>query len=834
MFKHYFLSTWQNIVRQKLFAVINILGLAIGLTVFILIFLYVDREYSWDKQWDNADRIHWLTLDFHFNESTSFKGPAAPYPMMALVREQFPEAIEFAATVFNQGNFFHVGENRYRGSVLLTDREILDIFQFEVVSGSMTEALAVPGRIALTEEMAERYFGSENPVGKTISLEIEEQDTLTDYQVSAVFRLPETTSANFGSLSLLAETTRPELAERMASFTSGFRVVNYFMLSENADVAAMNARLQDLVNTLVPKEPYLVLGPGEQLSDYRDYKFERLSDAHFDDSLRTNNSGDRNKVTIFALIGILVLVMGSTNFVILATAKADDRKREVGVRKVLGASKSQLIVQYVGESVLYTFVAILVALGLTMYSLPYFSSLIGTNQTLELFNKANIFLALLLVPVVGILGGLYPAIVLAGFKPVSVLKAGVTQIAGYRVSLRAALACFQFSIATMLIIATLVLYFQLDLLRQMDLGFDADNVFVVQLVDEAVRDNQEPLTNALANIPGVQSLALSSSQPVVPGISFFSVGNYTHEQNGLEADFEGIWVDENFFDLYDFELLAGRFYDAARDLPPERQPAQEEDNTQRPVGKLIINRQMSESLGFSSPETAIGEVVFQDVNTQEGDTRRNLVEIIGVIENTKFHSLNNPPANEVYSFSENTFTIISLKFAESFRDAIRGDVEAVWKEIAGDNVFMGEYLEQSLIQAYAEEENEGKLLTTFSLLAIFIACLGLYGLAAYTLKKGVKEVGIRKVLGAKFGTILLLYGWRFSIPVLIANVIAWPIALWAMLRWLQQFTDQISYNILIPLCLMASVLSLLIAWVTVAMTTARAARANPVESLRYE
>ena len=836
MLKNWLLTAWLHLARQKLFALINILGLAIGMAVFILVFLYVQKEYSWDRHWEHADRIYWLTNDFHFNETTSFKGAAAHYPMTSLLRENFPEAIEASARVINRGQFIHAGENRYAGGFVLAERDILDIFDFDVVSGSLEETLAVPGRVAILQDDATRYFGAEDPLGQTLSLEVDGRDELYDYRVTAVFSMPEETSARIRSLSLLEESAVPEMADDFDNWFGPIRAVNYLLLREDADVDAMNRRLVDIVDSSMPKEPWRFLAPGERMSDFHQFAVEPLARAHFDETLRTDTSGDRNKVLVFALIGVLVLVMGSTNFVILATAKADDRRKEVGIRKVLGATRKQLVAQYLGESLIFTLVALLVALALVAFSLQYFSSLVGLTLSLDLLDPAGIVTLLLLMICVGVLGGLYPAVFLSGFTLAGIFRPDAVRVAGKAIRVRGVLACFQFAIAIALIVATLVLYFQLNFIRGLDLGFATDNIFVLQLNDESLRNNATALRNELGTLTGVEQIASATHGPVSPGIAFFSVGSFKREQSQAEVDTEGFWVDSDFFDFFGIDFLAGRPYDPARDLSPasDEENDEGEQESRRRIGKLIVNEQFVDGLDFDSPEQAIGQIVYRESTDQDGELARSFSEIIGVVENTKYRALNAAPMAEIYSFSENMTSIIALKYLESAEDTLLGRVEAIWNRVSPDSIFMGEYLEQALIEAYAQERNEGKLLVTMSALAIFIAGMGLYGLAAYAVKQGVKEIGIRKVLGATSRQVMLLFLWRFSAPVLLANIIAWPAAVLIMLRWLQRFAEQIEYSLLVPLCLLATVLALLIAWVTVGLTTVRAARANPVKSLRYE
>lgn len=828
MFKNYLLATWQNLLRQKLFALINILGLSIGLTVFILIFLYVEKEYSWDRQWDNADRIYWMTLERRMSSVNTNKGPFLPSTMIEVVRQNFPEVIENSAQLmFRNGDIF-VDDQRFQGNIFLVERELLDIFDLEIISGSFENTFSGPGRVALREELVTQYFGEQNPLGRIITLAMGEQDRV-DYQVTAVYRAPEESSIFLGSLSLMDKTSSPDLSGEGSNWWSSGFGVNYFLLQPGVDIDAMNRRLVDLVNTVIPKEPWRILQPDEQLSDYYTFEFEQLADAHFSDYLGPTTV-DRNKVLVFALIGVLVMLMGSANFVILATAKAEDRRREVGVRKVLGASRRQLVFQFLNESVLQTCAALVVAVFLVYLCLPVFGNLIGRELTLSIMSTQPVLLLVLLAISVGVLGGLYPAFVLAGFSPVSVFRPyGKVFMPGI-FNIRNVLACFQFMIATTLVIATLGVYFQLNYIRRIDPGFSADNLFTIG-VNYQERQLMEPFFNAVGSLPGVEGVARSSRRPGPGGVTLIISGNYLYGPENVKEGWSGIWVDYDFFDIYRIPLLAGRQFDPDRDRIIDRNTPAEERENYRP--RIVINRTYVQNLGFAQPEEAVGKLVINESRGQDGEILRTPVEIIGVVEDSRFESLREAPESTVYLLARE-YTTVSVRYADTVAGTIARDIERVWNEVVPDNSFSGEFLTTVLADEFRQEENEGRLLLSLAFLSIFIASMGLFALTSYTVRKSVKEVGIRKVMGADSQKVVRLFLWRFSVPVLAANLVAWPVSLYVLLRWLQRFPEQIGYGQLFPILFVTSVLVLLIAWTTVGMTTVRAARANPVQSLRYE
>lgn len=833
------LTAWQHLARQKLFTLINVIGLAIGLTVFILIFLYVKKEYSWDRQWENADRLHWLTYEFSFNTTNSFKNPYVPLPAITMVQENFPEVIERSARLIQQGPRIRIGENTFNGSVQFADPGVLEIIELETVSGSLDNVLAVPGLVALREDMKETWFGNADAIGETITLEIpprgfdQTQPTRTvDLEIGAVYRVPGETSVFFTNLSLLDVSTFPELNDEAPYWQMAPQSLGLLVLRDGVDIEALNDRLPGLVDSLSPKEPWRFLQPGEGMSNFQTIRVQHLPEAHFDNTLNLGNSGNQVKVTVFALIGLVVLAMGSINFIILATAKADDRKKEVGVRKVLGATKNQLAVQFLGESVAYTLVALLLSLGLAGAVLPAFSVVIGLDMGPELITAGSVAQLFLISILVGMLAGIYPAVVMSGFSPVSVFRATRVSLATRVLNVRSVLACLQFAATIALLVATSVLYVQLNHVRTLEPGYRTENLFTFMAFPQ-VQSLITPLVNEVSSLAGIERIARSSRRPGEGGAAITTFGTYRNDRTNVEIETSGYFVDDNFFEIYEIPVLAGRTFDRTFDIPQSMQQQQNSDGGPQPM-RIVINRTTAASLGFDPPEEAAGALISQTFTNRDGNEQKNPVEILGVVENTRFNSLNAAPENWVYLFREDNITILTMDFADTYRDRIQADVEAIWKNLSEDAFFRSAFVEEALLSEFTQEENEGKLLMTFAGLAIFIACMGLYGIAAYAVKKGVKEIGIRKVLGATSRQVLMLFLWRFSVPVLVANVIAWPLAVYAMLLWLQRFNEQIDYWLLGPICLGATTLALLIAWATVGLTTARAARANPVRSLRYE
>lgn len=804
--------TVKNIVVNKFSTLLNLLGLAIGLCVFILVYFYVAKEFSYDTQWDNADRIYRMNILERPGSVNPTTRPLVPYAAAPILQQNFPDQVElFARATFAPGGNI-VGENIIVETIWLFEKDIINIFSFEVLAGSLDATMADPSRIALTEASAIEYFGNARPLGEILSINPGDGST-RDYEVTAIYRVPagDTMIGNyFPNIALLDSTSVSAMPPFFMTWEPPHLSVGFFLLSPDSDIEELNRQLNLLVDRNVPVD-----NPEEAY----DLELQALSDACFNPN-DNEQGGDKTQVLTFLLIGTLVLLLGIFNYVTLSTAGAIDRRKEAGIRKAAGAQWGELVKQFVLESVLLTAVAMIVALMLVELALPFFQSLTGSDFSVTYLDPMNAVFLLTLTLVTGILGGLYPALIIAKARPQEVLKQGTATGFVLSIGLRNLLLGFQFSIAIALLIATLIMYFQLSFYQNRNHNFNADNLLQVELSGPPIRPRyvqKNTLVEEVKKQAGVVDATLSMREANDPsvGIPVIDIENQGSGSGSISSRMPFISYD--FFSVYQIPLLAGRTYTRALDAPDVR-----------PEPHVILNRYAARTLGFANPEEALGKVLASNGRDIDGAI------VVGVVEDNQFLSYRGQLGPEIYALNPVMSFFMTVRFQDEAVGSIKDTVESVWRDVYGDDTFNSSFVVENLRDEFSREENEGKLLMTLSFLSIFIACLGLYGLVSFTVKGRVKEIGIRKVMGAGVGSILGLFLWQFSRPVIVANCLAWPLAAWGMSFWMQRFPYQVDSYFLIPLFLMAAGVALMVAWLTVGATAAKVASQKPVIALQYE
>lgn len=823
MFRNYLVIAVNNLLKNKLFSFINIAGLSIGLAACILIGLYVRNETSYDRHWTDVERLYRLDTTIDRTGSNPQRVGVNAYVALPALKRDFNEAIEYGAHVMaTDATEIRIGDETFSESIAQVDRDLLEIFDFEVLAGSLEATLEAPGRIALSEELALRYFGGNaEALGQTLQL-----TAGSALAVTAVYRFPErNTVLVLPSMTLLEESRFPYLNNWMILATQ-----DYIKIRPGTNVADIAARLEDFTNRNV-NIAQLQAGPGVEPADRVQFRFENISDVYL--GAPSQVSGSMPMVLAFSAISLLVLLIGSCNFTILSTAKATQRAREVALRKVNGACRGELILQFLGESFMLVLLATVLALALVEVALPLFESIVRRDLALD-FGDPVITLGLaFLLLLVTLTGGLYPAFVLSSFRPAATLKANRSSEASGSLRLRSALVVFQFAISIALMIATAVIWLQVQYVAGRDPGFDRENLLVINNLttrpDVAMR--KMVLRERLAAEPGVVAASLSGHQPMQRvGLSTVVIG-YTLGTGGGEAvQLPTLSVDYAFMDAYRIPLVAGRDFDETVDQPARFFDFTIVDPTVINEARALVNVTAARNLGFADPQEAIGA----QLSGGSGFNRtRQVFTIIGVVGNTQFFSLRTEPRAELYIPEPNSTNVLTLRYEGNPQELLRR-VKSIWREVMGDATLFTAFVDQLIAPEFAREQTEARMLISFSLLAIAIACLGLFGSASFNVERRTKEIGIRKVLGAEVRQIVTLMLWQFSKPVLLANVIAWPVALWAMLRWLQRFPYQIDSVVLVPLCILAGAIALSIAWLTVAGNTVRVATTKPVLALRYE
>ena len=825
MIKNYFTIAFNNLIKNKLYSFINIAGLAIGLAACIVIALYVMDQYSYDKQWKDSDRIYRINYSVQLPGKERMKWSTAPLPAMAVLAEYFKDKIEESTRAFDQPIVIVAGTARFRDRLVYADPSFIKVFQPIVLAGSLEDTFADRNNVALSEKTAVRYFGNQDPIGKVITTGI--GDIKTDYKVTAVYRIPgNTVLDDIPLLNLLDDTKLP------ASITHWFSPISgtYFKFKKGVDIDALRPLLPELTDRNIDISS-MINDPTKKASDFISLDFQKLETAHLDSPWDAERAGGNKAVVMsFAGISLLILLIGCINFTILTTAKATQRAREVAMRKVAGAKRKHLIMQFIGESTFIVFLSMILSLGVVEIMLPLFESIVGKTFSWNYTSPSTFLPLLAMLLIVGISGGLYPAFVLSGFRPGDTLKANQSKETRGSVSLRQVLVIFQFSVSIILIISTGVIYAQMKYSMNRDPGYNKDNLMVINRLanNEKVAGKIDVLKQELLNLTDVSDVAVSTYQPSHKRDD--SYASYTlpghPETTYIKPQ---AYIDYDYFKTYQIPIIAGRDFSMDRDISEpdfNMMAANGRDSAERLERNAVINESAVRDFGFTGAEDAVGKVLSNNTNNIN-------YTIIGVAADNHLFSINAPPRAEVYLINFSAADVMTVRYKGS-PNKILTQVKSVWKNVTGDDEISTVFVDQLVASELEQEKTEVRVLISFSLLAIFIACMGLFGSASFTVEKRTKEIGLRKVMGARVKNIVTLLLWQFSKPVLLANIIAWPVAIFVMQYWLDRFTYQFNSLLMIPICLVSGLIALAIAWFTVAGNTTRVAKSRPIKALRYE
>ncbi len=812
MLRNYLKIAWRNIVGNPLFSAINIIGLAIGLACCIMITLFVRYEISFDKHWDNADRTYRVTRDFFGND---LQLAAVAPPIAPLLKQDFPEIEDITRILATGSVTLSRGDLRIlEENMVIADPNVFEFFNLTFVSGDAGTALARPTDIVLTQRAANRYFGSEDPIGQTLNL----MDQL-DVTVTAIIEdLPDNTHMSLeliGSMAAVPLMMGPDELENWGSNN----YYTYLRLPQGYNPDDLESHFED----------FLIKHWSENAPSSSALNLQFLPDIH----LTSNRDGEWQPngsiavVYTFSAVALVVLLIACVNFMNLTTARSTQRAKEVGVRKVVGAKRSQLIAQFMGESILLTAFAMLLAVALVELILPVFGAFLEKPLSFSLANPTSLVILLLGTALVGLFAGSYPAFYLSKFRPVEVLK-GPASGTGSAL-LRKALVVFQFATSIALLIATGVVMAQMEYARNIDLGYDKSRNLITALPYFAdLWEIYEPLKAELEMHPDILSVVYSSR---VPSMQNNDGSGYVQE--GVQVSMEtvqvlaDIKVDYQWFEHYDVEFLAGR---------PFRQNEMrvDEPTEENPMIKAaaILNESAARRFGWA-PEEAIGKIVRQPMSRELDMFIER--EVVGVIPDIHFSSLHNEMKATVYAEPRASYQRnLSIKLAPGdHREAIE-HFETVWNRLVPDEPASWEFLDDRFDALYRGEARQAQMFGVFSAFAIFVATLGLFGLASFTTERRTKEIGIRKVMGASVKDIVWLLTADFTKLVLFANIIAWPIAYYFMDQWLNRFVYKAPLAEWAWLFVASAIAALAVAWLTIALQASRAATARPVLALRYE
>ena len=804
MIRNYLRTAYRNLIRHKGYAAINITGLAIGIAACLMLFLIVRYEQSYDKFQPDFSRINRVVTQDKFSDGITYNS-GVPVPVVEAARLKMPDLV-FGSILSSSGSQVTIGTGEgndteqkkiiEENGVFFADPQFFSVFKYKWLNGNAS-VLNAPNTVVLTKKMAEKYYGDwHTAVGKFLKL-----DNVLTLQVSAILEdVPGNTDFPLGVVasmeSLKQNNFNYNYFPSWNSTSSNFQV--YALLPAGHSSESVNRQLLEFSKT-----NYKGRGNSE-----KSHFLQPLSKIHFD--RRFEIFGDhvisQSSLNILSLVGVFIIIMACINFVNLSTAQAVGRSKEVGVRKVLGGNRKQLFFQVMGETALLVIVAGIAAFALATLCLPFIKHIASIHEKLSLLTpQIFLFLGALLI-VVTILAGLYPALIVSGFKPVLALKNKMSSAAVGGISLRRGLVVTQFAISQVLIIGTIVAVSQMNFINKADLGFNKEAVLMLAGSNDSLSIQQLPaFKQSLLQVPGVQSVSFSTDAPSSENTwsSNFAFDHKDDEQFQVTLKF----ADEDYFETYGLQLVAGREY-AKSDS----------------IKEVVINETLVEKLGLKNPAEVIGKDIRIGSNLWK--------PVVGVVKDFKTNSLRESIKPLLIGQFKDRYTITSLKLRSSNIPKTQETIQSVWSRYFPAYAYAGTFMEDSINKFYEQEQQLSLLYKIFACLAIVISSLGLYGLVSFMAVQKIKEVGIRKVLGASAGNIVYLFSKEFSILIAISFLIAAPLAYLMMKNWLQDFAYRIHLGV--GVFILAIVMSMLIAWLTVGYKAVRAAIVNPVKSLRSE
>lgn len=827
MFINYFLIVLRHIVRNRLHSIINIAGFSLGLAACFLIFLFVSYQTSYDKWLPNSQNIFRVNY-FGTIGDTSVATSRTPGVAKAPLVDRFAE-IEEATRFYYMNPLVESGDKAFKEDIWMADLNFLEVIELPFVIGDRQTAFSSLSNIVISESIAEKFFGNAAPLGRVLSFR--HQGLQRSYQVSGIFRdLPRNSEFDFKIIFPLDD----NLHANSPGINQGWfrtRGQLYLKLKPGSDIDSINDQLPDLVAQHLPPKPSAD-APNRtvelQVQNIRDIHL--YSDNHpFGPIQGIKPIGDITQVYAFGTISILILIIACVNFVNLSTARSMRRAKEVGLRKVVGASRLELVKQFLTENMIIVSVSLFVAFVIVDLLLPVFNQTLALSLSLETVSLSSLIFAILgLLLLIGSAAGLYPALYLSAFQPAKVLTSSGGQSTFPLTSVRAALTIFQFTVSIALIIATSVVAAQNFYSINKDLGFSKENKIVIrQIYEPRAFENRAAITDAILKLPDVEAVSYSTLPPTdrIGWVQNMSVAGRT---DATEVALSSISIDPNYLSVYDIPILHGRNLDWARpkDLFIDKKP---EVGNLMPIGSALINQSAMRLFGFKGPQDALGQILHQ--------TRGNLgvrrMEIVGIVPDYHYDSAREPIRPLVYNYWPDFFWNLTVKYRDDTDVAgLQNQLKAVWNTYVPSVAYNGESMESLVARQYSSEIKQSKILFIFAAFAILISCLGLYGLAAFTAEKRMREIAIRKVHGAYVWDIAKLLLAQFSKPVLIANVIAWPIAWYFMNDYLSGFVFRI--DLTFSYFIGTGLTALLIAWATTVIQIVKVARTNPVHALQSE
>jgi ABC-type antimicrobial peptide transport system permease subunit len=773
----------RKIRRHKTYSFINVAGLAVGMSACILILLWVQSELSYDRFHEKADHLFRAVEHERMSDGRTLSYPLFPTGFGPAFKSDFPQVLETVRFRRFRGRIVRVGDKSlYEDNFAFADPELFKIFTFPLLQGNRDTVLSSPSSIVLTEGMAQKYFGEKDPIGQIIQV-----DGTHEFQVTGVLKtIPHNSQIQF-------DFVVPFIAMKQYGWNmndwGAYGIRTYVLLNEHTDYQKFNTQIEGFLKKYDE-------GTIMTLS-LQPFKRVHLHSAWISAS---GTEGDIKYVYIFSLIAFFILLMACVNFMNLTTARSENRAREVGVRKVVGAKRKNLIFQFFGESILLSLLAFIFAVSLAQLALPAFNSLTGKEMSFQIFTQPALFLGLLgIAALTGVIAGSYPALFLSSFQPIKTLRTRFPSGIGGGL-FRRTLVVSQFVLTICLVIATVIVNRQMHYIRNMNLGIEKEHVLCLNLKGN-LGDRYQVLKNEISRNPSVITVTAASD---APGGNHMSISLNDWEGRDTDAHYllDLLSVDLDYLKVFGLDLVEGRFFRAS-----------ETSKEGRPI---VVNETAIKAMGMTDP---IGK-------------RIRRFRIIGVIRDYHFDSLHNAIAPLGIIFDPDDYDTLLVKIQPGNLPETLAAIKESWLEVAPEYPFEFRFLDEFIDSLYKNDQKVGRVINIATVLALFIACLGLFGMASFSAEQRTKEIGIRKVFGASIPSIFFLLSKQFSKWVIAANVVAWPVAYFLMSKWLSGFAFRTSLNILF--FVFAAAAALMIAMITVSCQTLKAAFANPIHSLRHE
>jgi putative ABC transport system permease protein len=795
MLKNYLKIALRNVKKHKGYSFINIAGLAVGMTCCILILLWVQDELSFDRYHKNADRIYRITYAEEIGDAFDHYAHS-PFPAAPAFAAEVP-GIRTYTRLWQRTGLIKHGENNFEErNIFYVDKDFFQIFSYELIEGDPATALEDPGSIVLTQKMAQKIFGTNNALGKTLNLNVD-----GDLKVTGIIKnVPRNSHFHFD---YLVSINTPQ--GRRAEYLDYWLVImgwSYVLLEEDADARIVEGKLAPVVEKHTGED-------AQRYGSKMFYYLQPLTDIHLTSHLEgeIEGNGDILYVYVFSLIAVFILLIACINFMNLSTARSAKRGKEVGLRKILGAYKKRLVVQFLTESIGFAFVSMILAIYLVWFLIPAFNSLTGKEIAMaSLLSSVAFFGLIVLVMITGIAAGSYPAFYLSSFQPIDTIRQKLQRRSGGS-GLRNALVILQFAISIVLIISTLIVMKQLNFMKNQKLGFKKEQVLALYIRGQGVVQQFEAFKNELKKEPAILEASYSSG---IPGKAETIVTTFLEGQpDNVTFTFDYIFADYDFLKTYEIDLFQGR--DFSRDFSADKE------------GAFLINETAQSKLGWG--EETLGKKI--------GYSREVMRPIVGIVKDFHYRSLKEVIGPLVVFLRPGQEPYLSIKMNTDDISQTLSHVEKTWKTFEKERNFEYFFVDESFDALYHSEEQLSRIIMFFAFIAILVACLGLFGLASYTAEQKTKEIGIRKVLGASVSSVVFQLSRNFIKWVLVANIIAWPLTYFVINNyWLSHFPFRISLSLLTFAA--AGLMALCIALATVSFQSIKAALANPVDSIRYE